>query len=1125
MKNLIVLTAMLLLSQAAVTQDLRSRETMVADLLARMPVYNSSELERQMEEMTLMGDKGREMILLSLTPSGGSDDTHVRFAVESYSRYLSAPGRSSQRSIWESECIAFFRNSSMPDIKEFILSQLVYTGGRQSAELAVENMQSGLMCESSAALLMATGTEEVGDQLIALLEDSELPCAAGVMNSLSGDIAGRALQQLIGWYNRGDQDEKRAAIGAISRAEGRDAYRFLREAAEKNGFDAGYAGETDALINYAYSAGKRGESDVPAEVAVMLLRRPLSAESAHYRIAALTLMAEFQGGEALGQLIREFRSENERVRRTAINLAGRIPGEYVTSVLCSQLKEVPTYIASDLITVLGLRGDRSASGPISQLLFNSVQEIRIPGVLAYARLEGSEGVETLIDYMRSFPYYEDQSIAVEALSFIADSTGRQKVADAIADSPPVTQANMIMFVASGGEPVYFPLIARYCNSQNNTVSEAAYEALPDVSRPGDIEMLISMALQNSNDQRAVNVITAIARSVQYSDNQVNASEMFSRSVAKSGYNRTLVAALPLIGDRISAECMLKAFVAGDAESRNYIYSLMEQWPGTEILDVLYDIVASGNKSYEERAFREFCTRVKESDMPGEQKLLLVRRIEPRATSDERRLMLINAVEDIRSFTGMVWLSGYLADNDSVSEKAADVIVDIALPGEEGHPGYTGEMAMEILQRAARVLKGGEKATAAEARISSAAGEEGFVSMFNGENLDGWQGLVENPLARSRMTDEELAAKQQEADREMRKNWSVDRGAIWFTGNGANLCSTEDYGDFELLVDWRITKDGDSGIYLRGTPQVQIWDTSRTEVGAEVGSGGLYNNQDHESKPLVVADNPVTHWNSFRIVMKGEIVSVWLNGILVVDQVVMENYWDRSQPIFRSGPIELQAHGNELAFRDIYIRKIDRSDYGITPAEKEEGFVSLFNGYDLDGWTGNKEAYSAGNGTIVVEPREGSGGNLYTERQYSDFNFRFDFQLTPGANNGLGIRTPLTGDAAYVGMELQILDNTAPVYAELQPYQYHGSVYGVIPAKRGYLKPVGEWNSQEVIVEGTRIKVILNGTTIVDGDISDAAENGTMDHNEHPGLLRERGHIGFLGHGSEVRFRNIRIKEL
>lgn len=193
---------------------------------------------------------------------------------------------------------------------------------------------------------------------------------------------------------------------------------------------------------------------------------------------------------------------------------------------------------------------------------------------------------------------------------------------------------------------------------------------------------------------------------------------------------------------------------------------------------------------------------------------------------------------------------------------------------------------------------------------------------------------------------------------------------------------------------------------------------------------------------------------------------------------------------------------------------------------ERGFKSLFNGKNLDGWVGNKQSYRVENGLIVVDPQGGgSGGNLFTEGEYSNFILRFEFQLTPGANNGLGIHAPLEGDAAYVGKELQILDNTDPKYANLKPYQYHGSVYGIIPAKRDFLKPVGQWNEEEVIVQGQKVKVILNGTTIVDGDFLEASKNGTMDGNDHPGLQRTRGHIGFLGHGDVVRFRNIRMKDL
>jgi hypothetical protein len=198
---------------------------------------------------------------------------------------------------------------------------------------------------------------------------------------------------------------------------------------------------------------------------------------------------------------------------------------------------------------------------------------------------------------------------------------------------------------------------------------------------------------------------------------------------------------------------------------------------------------------------------------------------------------------------------------------------------------------------------------------------------------------------------------------------------------------------------------------------------------------------------------------------------------------------------------------------------------LTNMEMMEEFVLLFNGENLDGWVGNKTDYVAEDGMIIIYPDKGGSGNLFTEKEYANFIFRFEFQLTPGANNGLGIRAPLDGDAAYAGMELQILDNTAEKYAELKDYQYHGSVYGVIPAKKGFLNPVGEWNQQEVVVNGDSVKVILNGEVILDGNIKIASKGSTLDGKKHPGLKNKKGHIGFLGHGDLVRFRNVRIKEL
>jgi hypothetical protein len=191
-------------------------------------------------------------------------------------------------------------------------------------------------------------------------------------------------------------------------------------------------------------------------------------------------------------------------------------------------------------------------------------------------------------------------------------------------------------------------------------------------------------------------------------------------------------------------------------------------------------------------------------------------------------------------------------------------------------------------------------------------------------------------------------------------------------------------------------------------------------------------------------------------------------------------------------------------------------------DEEAGFTPLFNGKDLSGWVGDTTGYIVENGAIVCGPQ---GRNLYTEREYGNFVLRLEFQLTPGANNGIGIRTPREGDPAYVGMELQVLDNTAEKYRELKSYQYHGSIYGVIAAKREFLKPVGEWNEQEIRVDGRRVRITLNGTVIVDADLDEVTRGGTIDGQAHPGLARTTGHIAFCGHGDRVAYRKLRLREL
>ncbi len=203
--------------------------------------------------------------------------------------------------------------------------------------------------------------------------------------------------------------------------------------------------------------------------------------------------------------------------------------------------------------------------------------------------------------------------------------------------------------------------------------------------------------------------------------------------------------------------------------------------------------------------------------------------------------------------------------------------------------------------------------------------DGFTALFDGKDLKGWKGLVGNPASRAKMAPAQLAEAQQKADVAAKQHWTVVNGVITYDGKNDNLCTAKDYADFEMLVDWKITPSGDSGIYLRGSPQVQIWDPehhpNRNAQEMGEGSGGLYNNDKHTTHPSHRADKPIGEWNRFRILMVGERVTVYLNNELVVQSVPMENYWERNKPIYPVGQIELQHHTTPLEFKNIYIREI------------------------------------------------------------------------------------------------------------------------------------------------------------------------------------------------------------
>jgi hypothetical protein len=378
-------------------------------------------------------------------------------------------------------------------------------------------------------------------------------------------------------------------------------------------------------------------------------------------------------------------------------------------------------------------------------------------------------------------------------------------------------------------------------------------------------------------------------------------------------------------------------------------------------------------------------------------------------------------------------------------------------------------------------------------------------------------------------------------------WSWKNGTARCTGKPIGVIRTKKpLTNFELSAEWRhLQKAGNSGIFLWAPPQVfqnlppgklppggievQVLDHGYTEqyekqTGKQADwfrtDGDVFpvGSSDMKPFPPVAPDGrrsfPTSRhsrgtpeWNHYYVrAIDGE-VRLWVNGHEVSGG---------TDCFPATGFMCLESEGAPVEFRQLRIRELP---------DARTGFAPLFNGQDLSGWQGDTAGYVAVDGELRSKP--GVGGNLLTAEEFGDFVLRFDFKLTPGANNGLAIRTPAQGNAAFDGIELQILDDGHEKYKDLQPWQAHGSIYGVVAAEQGTcLKPAGQWNTEEVTVRGSKIRVVVNGKTILDADAAPFRDGqATPDGKPHPGLARTQGHIGFAGHHDEVHFRNIRVKRL
>jgi HEAT repeat protein len=1100
----------------------QAAESSIQSLLQRFPAQDSKERERLALELIELGPDGILEICRMLLPPGFGDDTTVRFALSALTNTVSQRGMERERWMYARTLIKALEKAADKEVQAFLIRQLQRTGKDESVKPLRRYIDNKRLCEPAVQALLAIGTSAAEKALLKSLGSSKGKNRIVIIKALGEMRSKDATKKILRDAISRDDELRQVALFALANIGDPRAESVLDKVSlEAPSYERVKA--PSLYLLYAQRLAESGYNTKCVRICRSLIESYTAPQESQIPCKALSILVDILGEKAFGDLIQAMDSPNQEMRKRALELSGKIPGTVATAKWIAKMEKVSPEVQAQIITMLGERGDKTALPILVEKLNSPNKRVRLAAISSAARLGGSKVLEYLIPLLYSEDADEIAAVQQVLLVF-PGSLVIPFAVELMEEVPPLSKIALIKVLSERKARNYVDVVFSMTKSEDAQIRRAALAGLDRLVSEGDLSRLIPMLLRET-ESRDIRLVqdAIVAASNQIEEKERRAAPLLQAlKTADKDKQPDLLRPLSRIGGQIALRAVIAKTKSDDSRIRTIATSVLSEWPGWDAAEELFEICRNTQEKKQLLLAVEGYTRlVNESTLDPEEKLKRYKDLWNTVSDNSARAIVLTGLANIKSLEAFRLAASYLGERE-IRSRAAEAVARIFFSGIHLAQGIGRPDIYSIVHKASSFLEDNSLRSRLDSSIGAMLKDEGFEALFNGKDLSGWKGLVADPVKRAQMSQKELERAQSLANEVMRAHWKAIDGILVFDGEGESLCTIKDYGDFELLVDWRIEEGGDSGIYLRGSPQVQIWDPAIQGIG----SGGLYNNQIGPSRPLKLVDNPVGEWNTFRIRMVGERVTVYLNDVLVVDEVVMENYWERDKPIYTSGQIELQAHGNPLYFRNIYIREISRDDggRGLTEKEVQKGFVSLFNGKDLSGWTGDKKGYVAENGKIVVYPDRGSG-NLFTEKEYGDFIFRFEFKLTPEANNGLGIRAPLEGNAAYDGLEIQILDNTADLYKNLEPYQYHGSIYGVAPAERGHLKPIGEWNQEEVIAKGKRITVNLNGITVVDVDISEASSPQTLDGKDHPGLEREKGHIGFLGHGYRVEFRNLRIKEL
>lgn len=905
-------------------QDNRTLTTKVADILARFPADDVKYSDLLVQQIIDLGEAGITGFCNMIVPPGTGDDTQARFAIESLAVYSGAPNREQARELVTETLLKAIDKASDKEVKSFFIRRLKFCGKDECVAPLSELLNDGKVSGPAVAVLTSIGTKKAASAMLTALDGAAGTTQTELIKAL-GILKYKPAVPALTTLTASQGETKKQALNALSKIGDTQAATTFTNAAKAVGYKPDESKTMLSFLQYVNRLAENGDKKTAKKLCTDVLKNCKSQEQMIFRSSVIRTLRTYWDNETISLLLKEIKNPDKAYRAAVLNVASEGMTRTEAEKWIAAMKKAPAETKVQIISAIAKRNEPAVlSECILPSLNDASLEVRIEAINAFALNQKGKAVPVLLKQLEKTSQKEELGAIKTALLQTCTTEDCPQLAEELNQSKGQKAVLILEVMAARRATGYFSKALNLCFSEDKELKAAAFRGLKTMVAPENLGELITLLKKISEKTEIEETQQAVITLLQTGKAEQN---LVLQQMNTSGMKVKLLPVLPFLNNPEAFSIVTTTIGNGNGEEKQAAYGALLNWKNTDAIPYLYSVIEDGRfATSREKTFNTYLQQVSESDFPDDQKLLLVRKLLPVCQSDQEKLQLIQSARTIKTFLSLVFVSDFL-DDEELSTAAALAAMKIMLPTPGEDNGLQGTFVRSVAEKVVEKISGADsqyyKIDIREFLEKMPEGE-GFVPIFNGKDLSGWQGLVGNPVSRAEMSPEKLEREQVIADKKMNKIWFAKDGCICFNGEGVesdNLCTKRGYRDFEMLVDWKIDKNGDSGIYLRGAPQVQIWDISRVNAGAQVGSGGLYNNKISRSTPLVVVDNPVGDWNTFRIKMVGDKVTVYLNGVLVTDNVTMENYWDRNIPIFPEGSIELQAHGTNIAFRNLFVKEI------------------------------------------------------------------------------------------------------------------------------------------------------------------------------------------------------------